>query len=155
MTERATGERGLSEDLHQRKPLTYPTIGAGPSGFRVRKALALLPVLLLTACNQEEAASDHRVIDGDPQMGRAAIADVECGVCHSIPGIAGADGIVGPPLEDFAQRQFIAGVLPNQPGILARWVREAPSLLPETGMPDMPLSEEEARDVAAYLYTLR
>jgi mono/diheme cytochrome c family protein len=117
--------------------------------------MALLLPVFLGACNQSEIPAGHRVVTGDPERGRAVIAEVECGVCHSIPGIAGADGIVGPPLEDFAQRQFIAGVLPNRPGVLARWVREAPSLVPETGMPDMPLTDEEARDVAAYLYTLR
>jgi cytochrome c2 len=119
-----------------------------------------LPVALLLAalagCKEEgETMADLRVIGGDPDAGRAAIAAVGCGVCHDIPGVAGADGVVGPPLEDFARRQFIAGTLPNRPGVLTRWVSEAPALLPDTAMPDLPLSEEQARDVAAYLYTLR
>lgn len=109
----------------------------------------------LSACNQADAPAGQRLVAGDAEAGRSIIAQVECGVCHSIPGVTGARGIVGPPLEEFGRRQFIAGFLPNQPGLLARWVREAPSLVPETGMPDMPLSEDQARDVAAYLYTLR
>lgn len=118
------------------------------------------PAARAPACNPEEkllieTQPDKRVIGGDPELGRAVIAAVECGVCHSIPGIAGANGVVGPPLEDFAQRQFIAGIVPNEPGILARCVRDAPSIAQNTGMPDMPITEEEARDVAAYLYTLR
>ena len=109
----------------------------------------------LSGCDQTEAPAGQRVVAGNVEAGRVVIAQVKCGVCHSIPGVTGAKGIVGPPLEEFGRRQFIAGFLPNQPSLLARWVREAPSLVPETGMPDMPLSEEQARDVAAYLYTLR
>lgn len=99
--------------------------------------------------------ADHRVLGGDPESGRAVIAEVECGICHEIPGIEGADGIVGPPLTKFGRRQLIAGIVPNRPDLLARWVRDAPSIAPNTGMPDMPITESQARDVAAYLYTLR
>ena len=116
---------------------------------------ALLLPILLGACNDANIPAGQRIIAGDPEAGRAIIAEVECGVCHTIPGVAGANGIVGPPLEEFGRRQFIAGVLPNQPGVLVRWVMKAPSLVPQTAMPDMPLDEQQARDVAAYLYTLR
>jgi cytochrome c1 len=80
---------------------------------------------------------------------------VGCGACHAIPGIQGADGIVGPSLDTFARRSLIGGVVANRPGQLVRWVREAPALAPDTGMPAMPITENEARDIAAYLYTLR
>ena len=117
--------------------------------------LALLLPIVLGACNDADVPAGQRVIAGNAEAGRAIIAEVECGICHTIPGVAGANGIVGPPLEEFGRRQFIAGVLPNQPAVLVRWVREAPSLAPQTGMPNMPLDEQQARDVAAYLYTLR
>ena len=120
------------------------------------KLPAVLLLAALAGCEEEgEAMADLRVIGGDPDLGRAAIETVGCGVCHDIPGVAGAHGVVGPPLADFARRQFIAGTLPNRPGILTRWVREAPALSPETAMPDLPIDEEQARDIAAYLYTLR
>ena len=119
----------------------------------------------LAACSESETSHDgpfhdhaghaQRVVDGDPERGRTIIAAYACGVCHVIPGIRGAHGIVGPPLEHFAERQFIGGVVPNEPTILVRWVKDAPSIAPHTGMPDVGLSEEEARHVAAYLYTLR
>jgi cytochrome c1 len=86
--------------------------------------------------------------------GRAVIAAIGCGACHAIPGVPGPDGTVGPPLDGFARRSLIAGSLPNRPEVLVRFVADAPALLPETGMPDLPLSDQEARDVAAYLYTL-
>lgn len=120
--------------------------------YRAALLASLLPAL--AAC-EEEVPIEHRIVGGEPDRGRAVIAAIECGVCHEIPGVLGANGIVGPSLEDFGRRQLIAGVVPNEPALLERWVRDAPSLAPETGMPDLPLSEDQARDVAAYLYTLR
>jgi cytochrome c1 len=38
--------------------------------------------------------------------------------------------------------------------VLAAFVRDAPSLVPGTAMPAMPLTEAEARDVAAYLMAI-
>lgn len=49
---------------------------------------------------------------------------------------------------------MIAGRFPNQPDVLVRWIRDAPSLSPETAMPATSLSDAEAVDVAAYLYSL-
>ena len=37
---------------------------------------------------------------------------------------------------------------------MVRWIRDAPSLSPGTAMPAMPVSDAQARDIAAYLYTL-
>ena len=91
---------------------------------------------------------------GDPAAGARVIARAECGVCHTIPGIPGARGIVGPSLAGFAQRPYIAGVLPNEPGRLVPWILDAPALVPDTLMPPQPLDELEARDAAAFLYTL-
>ena len=92
---------------------------------------------------------------GDPDRGRAVIASVGCGLCHVIPGVAGAAGIVAPSLKHFALRTLIGGVHVNEPQVLISWVSDAPGLSPDTGMPAMPITEQEARDVAAYLYTLR
>ena len=113
---------------------------------------ALLPSL--AGCGQSEPAG-QRVSGGDPDAGREVVATIECGVCHHIPGIPGADGIVGPSLDGFGQRQLIGGIVPNEPALLQQWVRDAPSLAPGTAMPALPLSHNEARDIAAFLYTLR
>ncbi|MCW5695583.1 MAG: c-type cytochrome [Bauldia sp.] len=112
-------------------------------------------LLLAAGCDRDAAPQTRIVADGDPGHGRQLIAEVACGVCHIIPGVRGAAGTVGPSLAGFAERNLIAGVLPNTPSELARWVRDAPSLVPETAMPPMPLSEDEAVNVAAYLLTLR
>ncbi|MBJ6127006.1 c-type cytochrome [Microvirga splendida] len=122
-------------------------------------------LMMLAGCNDSGSSQEvgqslddlkvSRVVGGEPEMGRRIIAAYECGVCHVIPGIQGAHGIVGPPLTDFGRRQFIGGVVPNEPSLLVRWVQDAPSIAPHTGMPDLGLSNDEARHVAAYLYTLR
>lgn len=117
-------------------------------------AAVLLPVLL-SACEENSFPVEQRIIGGNPEAGRRVIAAIECGVCHQIPGVRGANGIVGPPLEEFGRRQFIAGIIPNEPTNLSRWIRSAPSIAPNTAMPDLDLTETQARDVAAYLYTLR
>lgn len=84
--------------------------------------------------------------------GEAAIDRAGCGACHTIPGIRWPEGAVGPSLVGFAGQGLIAGRLPNRPDILAAFVRNAPAVLPGTTMPAMPISEQEGRDVAAYLY---
>jgi cytochrome c len=108
-------------------------------------------VLAITAC-AEQAPSSR--IAGDPDAGAAIIASVACGVCHTIPGIPGANGIVAPSLQGFAYRTMIGGVAPNRPSVLVQWIRDAPSLAPDTLMPPMPVDDHEARQIAAYLYTL-
>ena len=72
-----------------------------------------------------------------------------------IPGISEAEGDVGPPLTDFGQRKFIAGAVANNEGNLVRWLLDPDAVEPGTVMPDLGLSEQEAHDVAAYLYSLR
>ncbi len=92
---------------------------------------------------------------GVAERGGQVIASKGCGSCHTIPGIKGARGLVGPPLTSFGRRTFIGGELPNKPENLVRWVRSPRSVEPGTAMPNLGLTEQQARDVAAYLYTLR
>jgi cytochrome c len=112
----------------------------------MKRGLLAIVASLLCACRQE-----------DPQaaQGKATIRQVGCGSCHEIPGVPGAVGLVGPSLEGIASRLFVAGELPNTPENLLRWVREPRHVNPNTAMPDLGLSEADARAVCAYLYTLR
>ncbi|MFW6076869.1 MAG: c-type cytochrome [Hyphomicrobiales bacterium] len=118
-------------------------------------AILLLVALALAGCEEPEIPQGHRVIDGDPNTGADLIRDYGCPACHTIPGITAADGIVGPTLEGFALRIYIAGVHPNTPDNLVRWIMEPPDMVPATAMPDMDVPEDQARHIAAYLYTLR
>ena len=71
-----------------------------------------------------------------------------------IPGVRGANGLVGPPLDHMGQRVFVAGLLRNTPANMVSGLRDPQAVVPGNAMCDMGLSEEQARDVAAYLYTL-
>ena len=91
---------------------------------------------------------------GDPDRGRAAIIRRPCGACHEIPGINGAKGQVGPPLTHFAGRVYIGGRVQNTPDNLVRWIEDPHAIDKQSAMPPMGVGEREARDIAAYLYTL-
>lgn len=118
-------------------------------------AAILIVVMLLVAGCKPPPDAVAGIPGADPDRGRAAIERAGCGACHSIPGVRWPQGRVAVPLDAFADRGLIAGRLPNRPETLVAFVRDAPKALPGTTMPAMPLSEQEARDVAAYLYTLR
>jgi mono/diheme cytochrome c family protein len=91
----------------------------------------------------------------DVRRGEQALHQYACTTCHYIPGVVGATVPVGPPLNDLALRRFIAGVLPNTPDNLVRWLKSPPDVKPHTAMPDLGVMEGDARDIAAFLYTLR
>jgi mono/diheme cytochrome c family protein len=107
----------------------------------------------LAAC-ADKADAPRPQAQADPAEGLKLIERSGCAACHVIPGLSWPRGRTGGPLAGVAARPLIAGRLPNQPDVMVRFVRDAPSLLPDIGMPPMPLTEPEARDVAAYLYTL-
>jgi len=122
------------------------------------RILILAAVGGLTACSgqiPQHGGSQLVAKIGDPELGRATIVEIGCGTCHEIPGIRGAIGRVGPPLTGIAVRGYLAGVLRNTPAAMVHWIRFPQSVVPGNAMPDMGLSEEEARNVTAYLYTLR
>ncbi|HUP06546.1 MAG TPA: c-type cytochrome [Caldimonas sp.] len=96
-----------------------------------------------------------QIAGADARRGRALVRDVGCPACHTIPGLRGARGNVGPPLTRFADRTYVAGVLRNEPRNLVTWLRHPQQVVPGNAMPEMGLDERDARDIAAYLYTLR
>lgn len=101
----------------------------------------------------ERAAAE--MTGGDPARGRAKIRQYGCQTCHTIPGIAEADSLVGPSLDRIASRTYIAGVLTNSPDHMIRWLQDPRAVDPLTAMPSLGVSEEDARDIAGYLYTLK
>jgi cytochrome c1 len=118
----------------------------------IRSVLPLLPLLLAGCAPPPEWT--HAMPEADPARGLEAMARVGCGSCHAIPGLRWPQGSVGPSLRGFGKANLVAGHLPNRPDLLAAYVRNAPEVLPGTTMPAMPLTEQESRDVAAYLYTI-
>lgn len=120
-----------------------------------KRWLIALQICLLAGCARPEQRSLTVTTGGDPVRGIAVIREVGCGSCHTIPGIREARGRVAPPLTFFAERTFIAGRVPNTPSNLVLWISNPPAVDPGTAMPRLGLSEQQARDVAAYLYTLQ
>lgn len=122
----------------------------------MRKAIRIgLGLAAVSACGACTDAAQATAGGGDAARGARTIQQVGCGTCHTIPGIRGAHGVVGPPLYFIARRTFIAGHLANTPQNLARWIRDPQSIEPRTPMPDLDLTEPQIEDVVAYLYTLR
>jgi cytochrome c2 len=119
----------------------------------------LLTAGALAACKSDvditstAAATDAAI--GDADAGKAAIERVGCGSCHVIPGVEGADGMVGPPLDHIGSRQYLAGMLHNTPDSMITWLSHPQRIVPGNAMPDMGLSATEARNIAAYLETLK
>ena len=70
-------------------------------------------------------------------------------------GIAGAHGQVGPPLDHWSKRVYIAGEVPNTEDFLIRWIEVPEAIEPKTAMPMLGVTEGSARDIAAYLYSIR
>lgn len=102
-----------------------------------------------------EQAAVRPVAGGDARLGKRLIEQYQCGACHAIPGVAGAVSNAGPALDGFARRSYIAGGIPNLAEPLTRWLIDPPAMKPGTLMPNLKLSDAEARHMAAYLYTLR
>src|SRR5919202_2454109 len=111
--------------------------------------LAVAVAFLLSACSSVNgvptpgAASDTSVASG-----RRLIASYGCGSCHSIPGVPGADAKAAPPLDQFYERSYIAGRLPNTEENLIQWIQNPQQISPGTDMPNLGVSADEARDMA-------
>lgn len=91
----------------------------------------------------------------DADRGRQAIEQYGCVTCHAIPGVVGPNFPVGPPLAGVGSRVMLGGVLPNSPENMALWIRAPQAFAPLTAMPNLGLSERDARDIAAFLATLK
>ena len=122
---------------------------------------AAIATLTLAAClagaiactSRRESIYDQArtLTGGDPGKGMVAIGKYGCGGCHTIPGVDGATATVGPPLTNIASRTVLGGHLQNTPANMITWIQNDPKNV----MPDMGVTDQDARDITAYLYTLR
>lgn len=119
------------------------------------KASALAACLLLVSCSPNAMQVASSMTGGDQHRGKDLIQYYGCPSCHTIAGIPGANGLVGPPLTGLAGRVYVGGMLPNTPENLVRWIRDARSVNPHTAMPNMHVTPDDARNIAAYLETLK
>jgi cytochrome c2 len=128
---------------------------------------ALLLILLIAASlaiaaggiawnesRREAVLKAQELTGGNIENGRRALQAFGCVACHTIPGIRLARGKVGPKLEGLSERVYIAGVLPNTPENLISWIQHPRRIDPKTAMPETGIGPADARDAAAYLYSL-
>ncbi len=118
-------------------------------------AITLL-VASLCGCSSGaiNVAQGQKMTGGDAAAGKQALLLHDCHSCHEIPGIEGDKNLQGPPLERWATRKTIAKEWPNSPANLENWIRHSEQLRPGTSMKLMNVSEKDARDIAAYLFSL-
>ena len=139
---------------------TEPIVGG--RSCEVKVVSVLLSVVLLwmsSGCDRPSRTQVERAATltngGDARLGQIEIRKYGCNTCHEISGVPGARGLIGPRLDGIGQRYYIAGELPNTPDNLMRWIEHPRQVEPHTAMPEMGVSEQDGRDIAAYLYTLR
>jgi mono/diheme cytochrome c family protein len=91
----------------------------------------------------------------------ALMQKYECGSCHTISGVQGAAGLVGPNLNAEATVPNIpasSGNLPNTPENMQKWIFDAHAIKPGTVMPNFSargMTEDEAKVIANYVETLK
>ncbi len=119
-----------------------------------RMWLALGLLLAAAGCSSTPPPPPPQVRAGQPDRGATLIVQYGCGSCHTIPGINGANGLVGPPLTRFGARSYIAGELVNNADNLQRWIVDPQAVEAGTAMPNLGIPPIDAQDIAAYLYTL-
>jgi cytochrome c len=117
-------------------------------------AIAVAVIADRVQARHELEARVTALTGGDPKRGERAIAVYGCGTCHEVPGVRTARGTVGPPLTRYGARTYVAGALRNTPENLVHFIRDPQAVEPGTAMPDVGVSEQDGRDIAAYLYTL-
>ena len=93
--------------------------------------------------------------NADSDRGAKLIQSYGCGGCHEVPGVNGARGVVGPPLQAFGRRVYVAGMVRNTPDNLINWLKDPQGIVPGNAMPNLGVTDTDARDMAAYLYELQ
>ena len=117
----------------------------GPIRLRRSAVLAALAAVLLAGAGvyagyeikltQDGRARAIALTGGDPDLGRRLIQRYGCRGCHTIPGVPGAIGKVGPTLQGFAARVYIGGVATNKPDTLVQWIEDPREIDPKSAMP--------------------
>lgn len=116
----------------------------------VHRCILLIVVVILGAgCDSDRASF------GNAARGRELIDRYRCQACHAVPGVTRVAGTTAPSLARFARRSIIAGKSPNTPSNLIAYLQNPRGADPANTMPDLEIPPEDARDLAAFLMTLR
>jgi cytochrome c2 len=113
----------------------------------------LASVSAVAGCSDKGDARAAVATGGNAGRGRQLLVQYGCASCHTIKGVRGERGLVGPPLENIRQRAIIGGSLPNTPENLEQWIMHPHQFNPNSAMPELGVTPAQARDIAAYLYS--
>jgi cytochrome c len=117
---------------------------------------ALLSTMLFAAALMACSEKSSRIIaNGDVARGKRALVSYGCTACHTVSGVWGANALTAPPLIGISQRSYLAGMLENTPENLIHWIQHPREVNPHTAMPEQNVTGQDARDMAAYLYSTR
>lgn len=128
---------------------------ATDAATRVLPLLVCVALAALGACRPSASEEASIITGGDVQRGKIAVVRYGCQSCHTIPKIEGANATVGPPLDRIAVRGYLGGHLSNTPDNMVRWIQHPQLVDPKNVMPELGVTDQDARDIAAFLYTLR
>jgi putative membrane protein len=130
--------------------------GATDAASRLLPLLVLAFAVAASACASSSSVREaESVTGGSVARGKPAIGKYGCAACHTIPGVEGATATVGPPLTRVAVRQYLGGHLTNSPANMIKWIQHPQAIDPKNAMPELGVTDQDAKDIAAYLYTLR
>lgn len=117
----------------------------------------VLLLLFALACAKREAAPAAATVGppGNAARGRELLTSYGCTGCHMVPGVEGPRASLGPALDNSATKTAILGKFPNTPENMIRWLVDPPAMDPNTTMPNLGVTEQDARDMTAFLFTLR
>jgi cytochrome c2 len=108
--------------------------------------------MLLAACGDEPRPVGLQFpADAPPPRVYALLRTHGCVHCHTIGGVPGATGRVGPSLVGFERRAVFAGGQPTREAELILFLLDPRSVSPGSAMPSTVTGEDEAADIAAWL----
>jgi cytochrome c oxidase subunit II len=86
--------------------------------------------------------------------GKEIFSQSPCVGCHTISGVSA--GVLGPNLTHFGSRTTLAaGILPNTPENVMKWIGNPGHIKPGALMPTLGLHDEQTKALAAYLLSLK
>ncbi|MFL6585091.1 MAG: c-type cytochrome [Chthoniobacterales bacterium] len=120
----------------------------------MKPLLLIAGAMLLVSCGPSSGSKQWAAdsTGGNPDAGKSQILRYGCAACHTIDGVS-SEAVVGPPLTRMASRSYLAGNLANNAANMVRFIQHPRQVHNDTAMPEMGVTEQDARDIAAYLYT--
>jgi cytochrome c2 len=123
--------------------------------MRLGFVIILLPLVAAGCDGDTRQNAISMTGGGNPDKGKQKFLQYGCAACHKVSGVSEASAVVGPALDQVAGRAYIGGVLKNTPDNMIQWIQDPPRFSPRTAMPNLHIGDEDAKDIASFLYTLK